>query len=119
MAGILDTGSDILSTGPADTSSAGLISSPLQPALPQVQAMRRFDDMPAARSAIFGGVLATASKLEPIINQRHTLSLSEIGWGDNEETKSIKAQKRPFLRGKPYTEVLKVLLTLPTTLLAE
>ena len=112
MAGILDTDSDILSTGPADTSSAGLISSSLPPALPQAPSMRRFDDMPAARSAIFGGVLATASRLEPLINQRHTLSLSEVGWGDNEETKSIKAQKEAILKGQTLHRSLKGTLNL-------
>ena len=112
MAGVLpdnDGSSGVLPT-PAISAPPKLAPMPLAPMADPT--MRRFDDMPAARSAIFGGVLATASKFEPIVNQRHTLSVTDVGWGDNEETKSIKAQKEAILKGQTLNRSLKGTLNL-------
>mgnify|MGYP000985771628 FL=1 len=91
MAGIFSDDEDNLIPEPTLTKPVGLVSSkaparpplnpPLKPVVPP-PSMRRFDDVAATRAAIFGGVQASAAGIQPLINQRHTLSIAEVGWND-------------------------------------
>jgi len=45
--------------------------------------MRAFDDPAALRSAVFDSVHQAASNLQPVSNNRYTLSISDVDWADN------------------------------------
>ena len=107
MAGIL----------PDDNKPGVLSSKPTTPAVGLVPSVntapsRSFDDIHLTRQAVFGGIQAAASALPPLSNQRHTLSLSDVGWDDPEETKSIKRQKQAILKGETLSRGLKATLNL-------
>ena len=121
MAGIFSDDEDNLIPEPTLTKPVGLVSSkaparptlnpPIKPVVPP-PSMRRFDDVAATRAAIFGGVQASAAGIQPLVNQRHTLSIAEVGWNDEEETKSIKSQKEAILKGNTLSRSLKGTLNL-------
>jgi len=113
MAGIFSDDEDNLIPEPTLSKPVGLVSSkaPLKPVAPP-PTMRRFDDVAATRAAIFGGVQASAAGIQPLVNQRHTLSIAEVGWNDEEETKSIKSQKEAILKGNTLSRSLKGTLNL-------
>lgn len=116
MAGILnDDDNGVLSPEPTMPKPVGLVAStpPIQGMAPQQPpAMRKFDDIKATRSAIFSGIQAAASNIQPLTNQRHTLSVSEVDWDDPDDHKSIRAQKEAILRGDTLNRSLKGTLTL-------
>lgn len=97
---------------PDQPDSSGLIPKPankmvgLVPSM-QAPSMRGFDDIKATRAAIFNGVQTAASSLQPLSNQRHTLSITDVGWGDPEEVKPIKTQKEAILKGETLSRGLK------------
>jgi len=47
--------------------------------------LRSFDDPEALRNSIFDSVLDTARNLEPVQNNRYTLSLTDVDWHDSPE----------------------------------
>jgi len=51
---------------------------------PQLK-LRAFDDTDALREAVFSSVFDTASNLPPAQNNRYTLSISDVSWGDSPE----------------------------------
>ena len=108
MAGVLPDNSDlgVLASKPTSTKPVGLVPSMQSPT------MRSFDDIKATRAAIFGGVQAAASSLQPLKNQRHTLSLTDVGWSDPEDFKPIKKQKEAILKGETLSRGLKGTLNL-------
>lgn len=111
MAGVLDDGE--LGSEPVGNKPVGLVPSG-QGVLGQTPApiMRKFDDIGAARSAIFGGIKSAAAGIEPLTNQRHTLSMSDIDWDDPDEVKPIKTQKQAILKGETLSRSLKGTLNL-------
>ena len=111
MAGVLDDGE--LGSEPVGNKPVGLVPSG-QGVLGQTPApiMRKFDDIGAARSAIFGGIKSAATGIEPLTNQRHTLSMSDIDWDDPDEVKPIKTQKQAILKGETLSRSLKGTLNL-------
>jgi DNA-directed RNA polymerase subunit beta len=103
MAGIFpdDNELGVLGSKPTSVQPVGLVTSMPTPT------MRGFDDIKATRAAIFGGIHAAASALPPLTNQRHTLSISDIGWSDPEEFKAIKKQKEAILKGNTLSRGLQ------------
>ena len=85
----------------------GVLNTPQAP-----PAMRRFDDISSARSAIFGGIKSAASGIQPLTNKRHTLTLADVDWDDADETKPIKLQKQAILKGETLSRSLKGTLNL-------
>ena len=86
-----------------------------KPALGLKPTMRAFDDIGATRSAIFGGIAASASSIQPLVNKAHTLSVSDVGWDDPDEYKSIALQKKAILSGGTMSRNLKATLNLQDT----
>lgn len=111
MAGVLSD--DNNSIEPTSQKPVGLVSSGQgvlgQPAQPT---MRSFDDIRSTRSAIFGGIKAAASSIQPLTNQRHTLTVADVDWDDADETKPIKTQKQAILKGDTLSRSLKGTLNL-------
>lgn len=107
MAGVLpdDNNPSVLSSKPT-SSPVGLVPSM------QTPTMRGFDDIKATRAAIFGGIHAAASTMQPLSNQRHTLSMADVGWDDEDESKPIKRQKEAILKGETLSRALKGTLNL-------
>ena len=91
MAGVLDDGA--LGAEPTGMKPVGLISSGQEVLGSPQPTMRKFDDVAATRDAIFGGIKAAASSIQPLTNQRHTLSVSDVDWDDVDTVKPIKAQR--------------------------
>lgn len=87
----------------------------VKPALGSQPTMRSFDDIGATRSAIFGGIVASASSIQPLVNKAHTLSVSDVGWDDPDEYKSIALQKKAILSGGTMSRNLKATLNLQDT----
>ena len=50
--------------------------------------LRAFDDTAALRNAVFDSIKTTASNLQPVQNQRYTLSISDVDWGDDPQYNS-------------------------------
>jgi len=117
MAGIFSDEDElgVLGSKPISVKPIGLVPSgpaaPVTVSLPPPAianpTMRKFDDIKSTRTAIFGGVQAAMSSLPPLTNQRHTLSISDVGWADRDETKSIKKQKEAILKGTTLSRGLQ------------
>ena len=103
MAGIFPDDNDlgVLGSKPTSVKPVGLVNSMQSPT------MRSFDDIKTTRSAIFGGIQAAASSLQPLSNQRHTLSVTDVGWADPDEFKPIKKQKEAILKGSTLSRGLQ------------
>lgn len=110
MAGVLPGDDSVDSVTPIQTPQStdgqGILGPHTTPA------MRSFADIGATRSAIFGGIKAAASGIQPLTNQRHTLTVSDVDWDDADETKPIKQQKQAILRGDTLSRSLKGTLNL-------
>jgi DNA-directed RNA polymerase subunit beta len=83
----------ILPAGPA----AGVFDQPKTPDGPP--AMRRFGDALATRKLIYDNTLKAAQELEPLSDDKYTLSLKDVGWADPERF-SRKARKKAVLGGE-------------------
>lgn len=72
---------------------------PINPAAKPEDEYREFGDAVKTRQLIYGNVLDAARKLQPLVNQRHTLALRNVDYADPGEY-SLKQQKEAILGGK-------------------
>lgn len=77
------------------------LARPMQPLPPatQLPSFHEFHDTKKVRSIIYDKVLQAAQQLQPMANDRHTLSLTGVNYRDG-ETASKKEQKDAILNGR-------------------
>jgi DNA-directed RNA polymerase beta subunit len=81
--------------------SASPLTQPMQPIPPAtpLPSFHEFHDTKKVRSIIYDRVLQAAQQLQPMANDRHTLSLTGVNYRDG-DTASKKEQKAAILNGR-------------------
>jgi DNA-directed RNA polymerase beta subunit len=88
-----------LLSGKADSLLSGGPLTAGPPAPRPLPAMRSFSDPLATRKAIYDNVLDAAGGIEPLANDKHTLTLKDVGWADPERF-SRRRRKEAVLTGE-------------------
>jgi DNA-directed RNA polymerase beta subunit len=68
--------------------------------------LRSFTDIPALRNAIYDNALSAAQNLEPVANQRYSLHVENVDWGDPGEV-SLEREKDAVLKGETLKRRLR------------
>ena len=76
-----------------------LAPAPAAPAPKKPVQLRRFGDVDATRAAIYDSVFRAAQEIQPLQNQRHTLALQGVYWGDNDQFTKAERKKAGLTGG--------------------
>ena len=99
---------DAMSPVPPKAGDMSILPAPPKPQFtsPSIDQLRSFSDVSSTRKAIYDSVLAAASAIQPISNEKHTLRLNGVRYIDP-ELYSNKQHKDAVLGGKTMGRRLK------------